>query len=464
MAKRNFLFFDRHWILNHCDERKAVGDFSFRLCPPAKPKMPFMVADKPWESMALGWCTMLFDGGRYRLWYEAYDKNYTSDSNARLCYAESGDGERWVKPLLRLCEYDGGKENNIVFDGTQTQGLGLHGTNVFIDPTSPPEARYRMIYMGMPGGSKVSVMGFAYSPDGLDWRFGIPEKYAWCRRPVAGFGSDTQSVVYWDPDIRSYVGYFRNWAGNYGRAIDRATTNDFSRWPHPATILTVDEGDPFGVDFYNNAATRYVSEGDVAHFLFISVFHMDTDTLNVQLATSRDGVRYKRLDRRPFVENGKVFDGGSIYLSPGVCRFGGESAMAGLVSNRKHGEATPEKISYDGGYVMLKFPNDRFQGLAADGTFEFSLAAFENAGASFGITVNADTVGGEIRGGLMPRTGPASYLKGFSPEDCIPVKGTGTGLSVAWKGGNRIPRSLGEQIDLRLILKKSILYSVGVDT
>ena len=36
------------------------------------------------------------------MWYEAYDKSYTSDLQARYCYAESSDGIHWDKPSLGI--------------------------------------------------------------------------------------------------------------------------------------------------------------------------------------------------------------------------------------------------------------------------------------------------------------------------------------------------------------------------
>lgn len=36
------------------------------------------------------------------------------------CYAESTDGITWTKPSLGLGEFDGSRDNNIVFDGGET--------------------------------------------------------------------------------------------------------------------------------------------------------------------------------------------------------------------------------------------------------------------------------------------------------------------------------------------------------
>ncbi|MHB9130211.1 MAG: hypothetical protein ACYDBB_03855 [Armatimonadota bacterium] len=461
------LFFDRHWISNAHGPRRAQGDFGFTVCPPPKPAAPFLVADKPWESMSTGWGTLLYDQGRYRLWYEAWDKHYRDDFDGRLCYAESDDGITWRKPELGLVEYEGSTRNNLIFDGKMAGGMGFHGHSVFIDPTSPPEARYRMIFMTVAHQHCNSEhhafhpMSFAYSADGIGWRWGKPEPDSWLNPPFAAFGSDTQTVVYWDPDLRCYVGYFRTWGPQTGRAIGRATTHDFTRWSHPQTIVTPDERDPFGSDLYNNAAARYVVPGDTGHFFFISVFDHDEDTLSVQLATSRDGIRYSRLDRTPFIPQGDTYDRGGIYTCPGIQQIGDELVMAFHGVNFKHGEAAPANIRDAGSYALLRFPRDRFQGLQTGNRFEFNTPAFRNTGAPVEITLNATVqAGGSIRAGLMPPGESLMYLEGFAPEDCTPVDGDGTALALRWRGDNRIPIHLGEQLELRLIMEKSTLYSV----
>jgi hypothetical protein len=179
------LMFDRRWIANWHGPNKPEGACSFKVAPPPKPAAPVVVADKPWESMSNGWGTMLIEDGRWRLWYEAWDENYKDDWDGRLCYAESTDGKTWIKPDLGLVEYNGSRNNNIIFDGRMS-GCGFHGHCVFVDPTAAPDSRYRMIFMGAlrrwenPGaGYPLTPMSFAHSADGLRWRWGNPGDQYW---------------------------------------------------------------------------------------------------------------------------------------------------------------------------------------------------------------------------------------------------------------------------------------------
>lgn len=462
------LLCDRQWIVNWTGPNCSRGTYRFQVAPPAKPAAPVLVADKPWESMSNGWGTLRIEEGCWRLWYEAWDDQYRNDFDGRLCYAESPDGVHWVKPELGLVEYRGNKANNIIFDGQMAGGLGFHGSSIFVDPTSPPEARYRLLFMGglMRRENRedygLHAMSFAYSADGLHWQWGVPEQESWLNPPVASFGSDTQSVAYWDERRRQYVGYFRTWEPSFGRAIGRATTDNFGRWPRPETILAADEDDPFGEDLYNNAAARYEVPGDAAHFFFISVFDHASDTLRIQLATSRDGRQYKRLCRDPFVSPGDTFDCGGAYMCPGIHQVGDESVMLYHAVPYKHDQAQPVNIRYAGGYVLLRFPRDRFQGLHADDYFECSLPVERNADGTLAVTLNAAvTPGGRLRAGILLAKYAQDYLPGFAPDDCEPLTGDGVRLPLRWKGG-ALPAT-DEPLELRLIIEKATVfgYSFG---
>ncbi len=460
------LMFDRRWIVNWHGPNAPRGGYAFRVAPPAKPAAPVLIADRPWESMSTGWGTLRIEDGRWRLWYEAWDEHYRDDFDGRLCYAESTDGEHWEKPELGLVEYDGGTANNIIFDGRMS-GAGFHGHGIFVDPTAPPEARYRMIFMAAlrgwsrpESGYPLYPMSFAYSADGLCWNWGHPGAQSWLNPPFLPFGSDTQTTVRWDADLRQYVGYFRTWEPGFGRTVGRAVTSDFARWPYPETILTADEQDPFSTDLYNNAASVYRVPGDEGHFFFISAYDHDTDTLGVQLATSRDGHHYKRLCRELFITPGETFDRGGIYTCPGIHPIDDDLAMLYHHVPYKHNEATPDNIRYAGGYTVLRFPRDRFQGLHAETTFECSVPVERDADSRVNVTLNATVApGGSIRAGLLPAQFEQAYLPGFSPADCEPVTGDGARLPLHWRGG-AVPAHPGnEPLELRLLLDKATLFS-----
>ena len=111
--------------------------------------------------------TVLRDGGRYRMWYQAWPKDWNGVDVALVGYAESGDGIEWKKPHLGIFAY-GPTPNNLT-------NLGFHCPSVFIDPDASPDHRYRATgyaskgTKGAPEGLTNNGYYTAHSADGLRW-------------------------------------------------------------------------------------------------------------------------------------------------------------------------------------------------------------------------------------------------------------------------------------------------------
>ncbi|MBR5520167.1 MAG: hypothetical protein IKU55_05570 [Clostridia bacterium] len=465
---RKLLLMDKYYISLRGGLCAEEGSAVQRTYAPEKPAVPFLRPDQPWENRQLNWITMRVENGLYRVWYEAFDQTSTRDSECRLCYAESTDGEHWVKPNLGLCEYNGSKENNIVIDDTITGGLGLHGHSIFVDPNAPEEARYRCMFLGALKhadgcGGILNVMSFAYSPDGLRWKHGMPElPHDFLHYPVTAFGSDTQCSVFWDPSYKKYVGYFRTCLSNGARSIGRSETADLTNWQSPTTILAPDFHDLHLTDYYNNGATRYTSGGDTAYYLFYSPFNHDTQKCWAQVAISRDGIFFDRIDRGIFLDNDQPFDDGMIFVAPGIWDLGnGECAIAYNASSWDHGAETVTAADA-GGPVMVKFVKDRIVGLETDSSYNFTTAGWVDP-ENPEVFVNA-VVRGRLRAGLI-RDG--AFIPGFSPDDCEPLTGDLRDARFTWKGSSGpVPKAEDEDDNeafLKLYLEDGIIFSVTVN-
>lgn len=457
---------DSKWISAFAKISPPRGKFSFRAHVPRKRPAPVLIADKPWESMSLSWHTVIHEGGRYRMWYEAWDSDYRNDTDARLCYAESPDLERWEKPNLALVEYKGSKANNIVFHGGMGAGPGFHGHSICFEPpprhtstiSHEPSSPYHMIYMGGPRPDQRGVFT-AHSGDGLRW---FPRKEI----PPLWYKSDTQTVAFWDPSLKQYVGFFRSWEtdtrahqGKPVRCIARAETDDFDRWPTPATIRAPDEADGPHTDLYNNGACRYESGGDVAYLIFASTFHHDTDTCDVELMTSRDSRSWQRFSRAKIIATGPAaWDAGTVYACPGLVPWRNGWALTYHASSYRHGEAVPSKVRYGAGVGVVEYPMDRFQGLRSE-DFEATLASFPLTRKSPRVTINATVgSGGEIRGALMKG---GIVLPGCGFDDCTPVTGDTLAGELSWSGAGKLHWLDGPKVELRLLLKKAVLFAIG---
>jgi hypothetical protein len=129
------------------------------------PERNFFEIKEPWHD-STAWYNVLYDDGRYRMWYCA---GKAGERGLFVCYAESDDGVTWRKPVMNLIEKGGSRQNNVVYTGGPGSWRVEMG-NVFRDPSALPEQRYKMIYPTWLGeaGEEGATLG-DYSSEGLHW-------------------------------------------------------------------------------------------------------------------------------------------------------------------------------------------------------------------------------------------------------------------------------------------------------
>lgn len=183
-----------------------------------------LTLDQPWEGNTSAYFAMVQERDRYRVWYRGShfdEKTKTATHQEVTCYAESQDGIHWTKPLLGLFEFDGSKQNNIVWNG-----VGAHCFTPFRDtnPDCRPEARYKAIGRGRPQREKGLYV--FQSPDGVHWSL-IQEE------PVITKGAfDSQNLAFWDPHSGCYRCYHRSFRDGV-RDVMVQTSDDFIHWSEP---------------------------------------------------------------------------------------------------------------------------------------------------------------------------------------------------------------------------------------
>ena len=211
------LFIDSHLI------GKLSGDAKQHLHQP-NPREVVITTDAPWEGNTCAYYTIFRDRNLFRMYYRGshWDTNTKKSTHPEVtCYAESKDGIHWTKPKLGLFEFNGSKENNIVWDG-----IGTHCFVAFKDnnPKCSPEARYKGIARGRPRGKKGLYV--FQSPDGIHWKLMHPE-------PVITEGAfDSQNLAFWDAYTKQYREYHRTFVSGK-RSIMTGTSKDFIHWTKP---------------------------------------------------------------------------------------------------------------------------------------------------------------------------------------------------------------------------------------
>ena len=67
-----------------------------------------------------------------------------------------------------------------------------------------------------------------------------------------------------------------------------------------------------------NTYGQYGKLTEKANMIFYSYFSHTTETLDIRLATSRDGINFDRYVRKPLIPNGEEYDRDSLYAAAGI--------------------------------------------------------------------------------------------------------------------------------------------------
>jgi hypothetical protein len=273
IGNRLELFVDDHLI------GETKGDVSRQMVRP-EPKEVVFETGEPWEGNTSGYYTVFQDGDLYRMIYRGWqhDAKMKAAHKEVTCYAESKDGIHWTKPKLGLFEWNGSKQNNIVW-----LGPGTHNFTAFRDenPNAPAESRYKAFGgVGSFGGGLVPFE----SPDCVHWKLTQT-------KPVITNGAfDSQNLAFWDTDRNEYRAYWR-YFGDGVRAIRTATSKDFIHWENEAD-LKYHAGTPTE-HLYTNAIQKYFRAPHV--FIgFPTRYEPKSQQVEPILMTSRDGQLFQR--------------------------------------------------------------------------------------------------------------------------------------------------------------------------
>ena len=447
----------------------------------------WLESELPWEDRDIhAYATVMYDDGRYRLWYEvlgSYFEKASDDYGVRLCYAESSDGYNWTKPRLGVVPYRGSKENNIVFDGYVGRKLGYSGGTVFVDPTAPADERYKLMYTGSVSSIKKAMIRGATSPDGIRWN-------ALREHLLDDYLSDTQTTAHYDPRLRRYVGYFRQSSEEGRRGIARATTADFRQWPRPEMMLLLDGASNHpSHDLYTNAHVFYQSAGldqapepenpskeggmilpfrtDV-HLMFPSQYSREKDSLEVHLATSRDGLRWHYWADDPVVAPGHRGGSqeGSVYAGCGLVPIG-EDRMAVMyvvypvTHNDSYGDQVSDQALHLGTYHWAIWEKDRLVALEAQGEGAFTTPDLKLLGRR--LVMNARTEkAGEILVQLRQRYG-GEILAGHGFDDCDPIRGDQPAAVVTWRGDSELGDLVDQPLEIDVRMRTARIYCLWTE-
>ena len=443
-----------------------------------------IVHDAPWEGTSSGYHTVFQDGDVFRIYYrgsqlEVKDgRIYLNHHKPVVCYAESPDGIHWTKPELGIVEFNGSKQNNIVWDG-----VGVHNFSPLIDarPDCPAEARYKAL-----GGIRNEGGLFAFkSPDGIHWSL-MSEK------PVITHGAfDSQNLAFWDSTRGMYRAYWRyftagtttekTWKPDGYRAIRTATSPDFLNWNDEADLTYEDSPDE---QLYTNQIepyfraphiligfpTRYIDRGwsesmralperEHREMRARANQRYGTALTETLLMSSRDGVRFKRWNEgflRPGVER------------PDTWNYSHQFMALHVVETEPSLPGAPNELSMyakEGGWTGTSCALRRYT-LRLDGFVSVSAPASGGelvtrpltfSGSNLAINFSTSAAG-SVRVEIQNVDG--TPVDGFALDNCSEIFGDALDRTVTWQDDSDLSRLVGKPVRLRFVIRDADLYSL----
>ncbi|WZP01139.1 hypothetical protein EP7_005588 (plasmid) [Isosphaeraceae bacterium EP7] len=374
--------------------------------------------------------------------------------------------------------------------GTKLGGGGF--PTIFLDlHEADPARRYKLFRLksGQPFDPAVHGVYASYSADGEHFNES---------GQVLPFFTDNPTIVHWDNRIGKYVIYTRalSYDSENQRRIGRIETDDpLKPWPYRKSgndrmffatgnvdvVLQADAEDDPHSDLYYNASALYPWAQDV-YLMFPSSFRHfspqrnpyvkpraggkweDFGMLETQLAVSRDGVKWSRPNREPYVATGLADEWDRWYAvtGPGIVRRGNYLYQYYYSSGRLHDSAIlrPE---YDqaarqlGGVGVVRQRLDGFVSADADhrgGSLTTPAVRFK--GSRLRLNIDTGAMGTAFVGLLDEEGRP---IPGFAAEDCEEIGGNFIDQAVHWRGSPDVSAIAGRPVRIQVKLRRAKLYA-----
>ncbi len=484
------LFDDERILFVDRRDLERTQDVRQRLHPPEK-RGPCLVVEKEWELGGVRASSIVRWQDGYRLYYEVA----LPDGRHCMAFAVSHDGIRWERPELDAVEFSGSRRNNLV-------DVCEHPFNescVFVDPSAPEEERFKLV---------------AHSPSqGGMFLFTSPDGIRFTRRPghLLRFILDNHMTAFYDERTRRCRIYTRGWDRSRGippmpgsRCVVLAETDDLSRpvpfdadapdrWePQPKwldtewsgirrvnrelpIVLRCDADDPPEAGLYQGAVVHYLPE---LYLAFPSVYYtypwppegrfINDGVLDIQFASSRDGLCWSRDIREPYVRL-DLPDGPAsrmLHMLAGIVPAGCSLNQYCIGGRHTHGEGRTDKDvkvtreTRPGDPIALRLEQRMDGFVSAESPYTGGVlvtAPFRLHSPE--LRLNIDTsASGVARAALLGEDN--SPLEGFGADRCERIQGNSTGMTVRWKPPADTAALRGRTVRLLLESRATRLFAV----
>ena len=501
MAKTKFmteLFLDNHLI-------EVAPGVSRRVHQPKKHLTGPVVRNECWwERNFFEPYTTMYDKEErlFKMWARTGSDNsrHLLDGHAAyMTYLTSRDGVHWDRPKLGVVEVAGRRDHNIIFtsdmvsttDTTNfqrkrkfvTTPLISQGKKAFfwsvVKHPHPRDANEKYIALAIVQDKQRVVDGahLVTSPDGIHWSC-ENEPFWQTPHDVSGKGDDCLMDIFYDQAKQKWVLYRRiipefsermvanesdrerKRADRYYRSYAYVESEDLQEWKNFQFILSMEPDDPADTELYQFSCQKY---GEI-YVGYLTVFHLDRQSKDIQLATSRDGLKFTRVCRgEPFIPSGAL--GYYDYMLM-TCTQPDPVIVDDIVYiyyaalNIRH-DFHPEQEGEDGSVGLATFKRDRFASLETGD---------KDAGPSRVITkpfivrhpklyLNAATwMKGSIRAEALTRDWQP--IPGFSEPEAREIQGDALNHPVRWKENANLSKLLGKEIRLKFYMTRARIHAM----
>jgi len=307
-------------------------------------------------------------------------------------------------------------------------------------------------YKMLCGASPTGRISAFVSPDGVRWRGA-------CHNPVIPSNPDCPMSLHRQRDGR-YVLYVRREWGD--RRVSRSESWDFEDWTPRKRVLEPGPGDPAQLQFYGMGAAQYGAYEIGTLWMYHTVTE-DTGWAKMrgyqeaELTYCRDGYCWHRAAQgEPFIPHGRMgtWEQGNLQCASSPLFLADEIRFYYAAGTRFHGVKVNDKLKKYGLGLAVAKP-DRFVGLhAASRRGEIVSRIFVLRSPE--MFVNADV---KSDGDIVLEMLDADWkpIPGFRSQ---PIVGSGTALEVNWSKKPRLNRILRKPIRFRLRARNAKVYSV----